>query len=122
MRISSAITRHAGFDTLSLITGAGVTQTAPLSVANLAVRAGSQTPANIVLTDAGNDVDKLAASNSGSGANNDISYTDTNGFTVSTVDGVAGISTPSQLGDTPTLTAGGAVTQDSGASIHGDDS
>jgi hypothetical protein len=112
--INSAITRHAGYNTLSLITGAGVTQSAALSVANLAVQAGGIS----VLTNAGNDVDKLAGQVSSAGQK--FSYTDTNGFTVSTVDGVAGISTPTGGGEIVTLTAGGSVTQDTGASIISD--
>jgi hypothetical protein len=116
--IAGTITRHAGFATLDLITGAGVSQTAALSVANLAVQAGSQMAADITLTDTGNDVDRFAASNAASGSN--IFYTDTNGFTVGTVDGVAGIATVTGSGETVTLAAGGTVGQDSGAGVVSD--
>jgi hypothetical protein len=111
--VSSGITRHAGYATLSPITGAGVRQTAPLSVANLAAQAGD----TVALTNAGNAVDNFAAVDSGFGHN--ISFTDSTGFRVSTIDGLTGISTTG----TPaviTLTAGGGVTQDLGAPIIGD--
>ena len=48
--VSGAVTRHPGYSTLSLTTGGSITQTAPLSVANLALQSG----AGIALTNAGN--------------------------------------------------------------------
>src|SRR5205814_938637 len=92
---------QGGTDTISVSSGTG----------GLAVQ--SRGP---VTLNEQNDVGRLAAAITGPG--NNFNYTDANSFTVSTVDGVAGISTTGALGDTATLTAGGAVTQDAGASFH----
>ncbi|HXJ71940.1 MAG TPA: hypothetical protein VNM37_03765, partial [Candidatus Dormibacteraeota bacterium] len=52
--ISNAITRHAGYNTLTLQTDGSIGQTAPLSVANLAVQSSG---ADVVLTNALNNAD-----------------------------------------------------------------
>jgi hypothetical protein len=101
--------------TLDLVTGnttaGAVTQTATLSVANLAV----QSAGTATLTNAGNAVDKLAAAVTGAG--NNFEFTDSTGFAVSTAAGVVGISTATGAGETVVLNAGGSVTQSGGANI-----
>src|SRR5207302_787510 len=71
--VDGAVTRHPGYNTLSLMTGntatnpfvasptGAITQTATLSVANLAV----QTVGGVQLTNAGNNVDAIAGSVTG---------------------------------------------------------
>ncbi|MFL5331063.1 MAG: hypothetical protein ACJ8C4_19405 [Gemmataceae bacterium] len=111
--IDGAITRHAGFDTLTLQTDGGISQTAPLSVAKLAAQASS---ADLFLTNAGNDVDFLAGT-----ANNIFDYVDANGFEVSGVDIRAGIFLGGAgTGDVVILQAGGWVTQTANEIIHTD--
>ncbi|HTK73955.1 MAG TPA: dockerin type I domain-containing protein [Gemmataceae bacterium] len=102
--VSSPVTRHAGYRTLSLLTGSSISQTAALGVANLAVTA----PGGVVLTNAGNDVDVLAAKVTGAGQ---VSYTDSTGFAVGVLDGVIGVSTVSGA---VTLNSGGGITGGSG--------
>jgi Domain of unknown function (DUF4214) len=123
--ISSAITRHAGYNALSLSnSGPGtITQTAAVSVANLSVAATT-----VTLTNAGNDVDTLAA------ATANCSYTDANDLTIDTVDGqpeshanndmvivTGGTLTINQpltsLNTRITLNAGGLVTEGIGGRI-----
>jgi hypothetical protein len=111
LTVDGTVTRHAGFNTLDLITGntsaAAVSQTASLSVANLAVQASG---GGIVLTSAGNDVDTLAAT-----ASQLIRYNDTNGLVVGTVDGIDGITSGANIG----LVTGAAVTVNSAISAGG---
>ena len=82
--ISSFIS-PAGTDTLHLISGAAITQSAELLIANLAVKAGG----DVTLEDASNDLDTVAI-NTSAGS---IYFTDSDGFTVDTVYGVDGIVT-----------------------------
>lgn len=105
--------------TLSLLTGdttaTAVSQAAPLTVSNLAV----QSVGTVTLTDAGNSINSLAASVTGT-APNSLNYTDTSGFTIDTVDGVAGVSiSTGNPGNRITLTGGGAITQAAGANVTG---
>src|SRR5262249_39676658 len=106
--INNAITRHAGYNTLSLITGKPasvvVGQTAPLSVANLVQDCGG----GAQLSNLGNVVDALAGTVTTSAG--DFQYADANGFNITTVDSIGGISVAS--GKVVVLGAGGAVTQD----------
>jgi hypothetical protein len=104
--INGPVTRHAGYNTLSLSTGGTLTQTAALSVANLAVT----TTGGVALTNAGNDFDTLAAQVTGGGIG--FSDTDANALTVGTVDGVNGITTNA---GPVTLTTGGSITDGNGA-------
>jgi hypothetical protein len=85
--ISSAVARHAGYPTLSLVTGSTVGQTAELSAANLAIRAGD----TVTLTDVDNNIDTLAGNVSGSG--HSFSFTVVNNLTIGSVDGINGITT-----------------------------
>ncbi|MFO7907532.1 MAG: Ig-like domain-containing protein, partial [Pirellulaceae bacterium] len=73
----------ASADMLHLTSGGSVTQTASLSVANLAVEADDA----VTLTNAANDVDTLAAHSTA----NKVDYFDANGFTVDTVDALDGV-------------------------------
>jgi hypothetical protein len=104
--------------TLDLVTGnttaSAVTQTASLSVANLAV----QSVGTVTLTNTSNAVNKLAAAVTGAGS--DFTFTDSTGFDVGAVAGVVGITTHTGGGEIVTLTAGGSVTQDAGANITSD--
>ena len=68
-------------NTLSLITGNGISQTAPLSVLNLALQAA----AGITLADANNAVTNLAFNNT-AGA---VQFTNTGSLTIAAVDGLA---------------------------------
>ncbi len=95
------------------LTGKAVTQTATLSVANLAVEAAG----SVTLTNAGNAVDKVAAAITGSNAVNQFDFTDSTGFSVSTVAGVVGITIATGTIEAVVLNAGGSVTQDAGANI-----
>src|SRR5262249_41027410 len=99
----SGVIRQGSGDTITVASGAG----------GLAVQA-----ANTGTLTRQNDVGKLAAAITGASQN--FNYTDANGFAVGAVDGVVGIHLHGSTGDTPTLTAGGAVTQDSGATILSD--
>jgi autotransporter-associated beta strand protein len=113
--ISSPISRHPGYTSLSIFfdqggDGATITQTAPLSVANLAVTGGGP----VTLTNPGNDVDTLAGRLvvlSG----NPFSFRDSNALTIGNVSGTNGIST---VGGPVTLTAGGAITDGNGSSVN----
>jgi hypothetical protein len=96
---SGTITQGTG-DTITVANGSG----------GLAIQADTAVSLNEL-----NNVGKLAAAISGSG--NGFSFTDTAGYAVSTVAGVTGITTDTGHGETVTLAAGGAVTQDTGASI-----
>ena len=78
--VAGAVTRHAGYGTLSMTTAGSITQAAALSVANLALRSGG----GITLTNAGNDVDTLAFNNTAGS----VAYTDTNALTIGSVDGL----------------------------------
>ncbi len=76
--------------TLSLRTGAGVNQTGgPLTVTELAVRANGA----VNLGAAANDATRLAIT-TGTG---NVSYRDANGFEISSVDGVNGLTTPGNV-------------------------
>src|SRR5262249_35014135 len=106
--VSGAITRHAGFNTLSLSTGASISQSAALSVATLALSSGN----GLTLTNSGNDIDTLAFFN----ANGAVSYTDSNALTIGTV---AGIAPSVNAGSTTTISAGGNLTFATGLSSAG---
>ena len=96
--------------TLSLQAGGDITQTAALAVANLSVRTlGSA--GEIILNDAGNDVDTISA-----GSGGELVIVDADDLVIGTVDGVAGLTAPSSLGF-PLRIIAGATTQISGARI-----
>ncbi|MEA3208278.1 MAG: trimeric autotransporter adhesin [Chthoniobacter sp.] len=108
----SASLSPANADALSLITGAGIIKgiaTASFVVQNLALQAVGS-----VVLDGANDVDHLAAEITGVGS--DFSFTDADGFQMSTVDGVAGLTVPNTGTSVITLHAG-AVTQAAGAKV-----
>jgi hypothetical protein len=94
--LAGTVARHAGYNTLSLTTGNNISQTAALSVANLALNSES----GIALTNSGNDVDTLAFTNAG-GA---VSYTDSNALTIGAVDGIA---SSSNTGTATTISVAG---------------
>ncbi len=79
-----------GTDTLHLISGDAVSQSATVTVGNLAVEAGG----GITLDMHPNEVDNLAMSAGTSG----VQYRDATGFTVTTVDNVSGIHSASSIG------------------------
>jgi autotransporter-associated beta strand protein len=108
--ISSAITRHPGYSSMEISSTGVVTQTAPVSVAALALF----TSGNVTLTNPGNDVDTLAAHGDDTGIN--FSYRDANGFGVADepLFQFQGISNWSSV----TLTSGGAVTDANGSAIN----
>jgi autotransporter-associated beta strand protein len=111
--ISSPITRHAGYGTLtldSLTLGSTITQTAALSVANLDV----QSFGAVTLTEAANDVDTLAT-NPNTTVAIAFSYRDANAFQVGNVAFDQGIV---ETGGAVTLTAGGAITDGSGGVVN----
>jgi len=81
--ISSAI-NAGGISTLHLVTGSTVGQSNTLTETNLAIEAADA----VTLTQA-NDVDSLAINTS----TGDIQFTDSDGFTVDTVDSITGIDT-----------------------------
>jgi hypothetical protein len=83
--VSGAVTRHAGFSTLSLQSGTGISQTAALSVAKLDAFAAT---GGVALTNAGNDVDTLAGLAAGAGS---FSYTDANSVTIGAADFDTGV-------------------------------
>jgi hypothetical protein len=84
----SAPINPANTSTLSLSTGAGVSQTAPITVANLAVRANNA----VSLGGVANDVDRLAVSTQAFAA--EVSFRDIDGLTVDSVDNLNGVSAP----------------------------
>jgi Domain of unknown function DUF11/Domain of unknown function (DUF4214) len=94
--------------TLHLLTGADAveTGTGALTVASLAVEAGT---AVALGTNAGDVVNFAAASTAGS-----VEYRDTNGFSVGSVDGVAGVT----ASGTVQLTAGGDFTLPAGQAVQ----
>ena len=73
----------AGSNTLHLVTAAGVTQTSTITVANLAVQA-----AGTVNLSANNDVDTVALRTTVG----QLTFADSDGFTIGTVNGVSGFS------------------------------
>ncbi len=120
--IDSAITRHAGFNALDLETGGMIIQGAALSVANLAL---FSTGSLVTLTNAGNDVDTLAIH-----GQSNVLFTDSNALTIGSVSSVSGAFSTGNLtliaggaltinqkigsGSVVGISAGGAVTQDTG--------
>ena len=111
IEITAPITRHAGFDTIFLIDNGPISQTAPISVAKLAVQAST---GDAILTDASNDVDFIAGS-----ADDDFLFTDVDDFVITAVD--ARISISAGLTNKIVLNAGGAVTQTGGAIVRSGD-
>ncbi|MBI1918387.1 MAG: hypothetical protein HYS12_27160, partial [Planctomycetes bacterium] len=99
LTVSSAITRHAGYDTLALVNSGPITQSAPLSVANLDVLSND----TVTLSDAGNDVDTLAGF---AGGSHNFSYSDANALTIGSVVFDVGVN----VGNDVALTTGGALT------------
>jgi hypothetical protein len=91
-------------DALSLITGATITQTAPLAVNRLSISAAG----NVTLANAANDIDVLAANIIGASAT--LSFTDVDNFSVGIVDGNVGISAS---------TSGGIVVLSAGSALSG---
>ncbi|MBW3542596.1 MAG: hypothetical protein KY476_20225, partial [Planctomycetes bacterium] len=98
--VSQAIS-PAGADTLHLISAAGVSQMGSMNVTNLAVEAGET-----VTLKNGNDVDAIAIHAS----SGNVFFQDSDGFTVTRVDGVDGIRTLS--GQIQLLAFSGSVTLD----------
>jgi hypothetical protein len=115
--VSAAIS-PANIGALSLITtstgtitqGSSDTITVAGGAGGLAVQANT----SVTLNEA-NDVGSLAAAITGAG--NNFEFTNSAGFTVSTVDSVVGISTATGTTETVVLTAGGSVSQNTGADI-----
>jgi autotransporter-associated beta strand protein len=99
--IAGPVTRHTGFNTLVLdaLVG-GISQTAPLSVAKLAV----QSEGDFSLNNVSNDVDTLAGTTL-FGVQNQFEFRDANALAIGTVDGFDGIHAKFVL-----LTAGGPIT------------
>jgi hypothetical protein len=121
--VDGAITRHAGFNTLSLETASSaanaIIQVAPISVARLNVETGG---GNVTLSVA-NDVDALSANvtNVGAPATEVFTFANNKGLVLDQVDGgFGGIQTDTGIGSRVTLTAGGAVTQNAGVDIRTD--
>lgn len=79
--VAGAVTAHAGYDTLALVTGGSVSQSAALAVQNLRASAAG----TVTLTDPGNTVGTVAASAAA------VSFAESNFLTVGTVDGVIGV-------------------------------
>jgi hypothetical protein len=94
-----AITRHAGYNTLSLATR-NIVQSAALSVANLALSSGG----GISLTKSSNSVDTLAFSN----ASGTVTFT--NGASALTIGAVDGIASSSNAGGTTAISTGANLT------------
>ena len=88
-----------GGNNLTLQAGGAVTQTQAIVITGLELLGSGP----FTLTNASNDISTLAASTSGS-----ISYRDTNGFAIGTVNSTTGINTG---GNNLSLQSGGAVTQ-----------
>lgn len=115
---AAATLAPAAVPTLSLITtnstATAVTQTAALSVQNLAV----QSVGTVVLQNGSNDVTNLAANVVGTTSS--FSYKDATGVNLDTVDGVAGVTVSGATAtNTIVLDAGGALTQAAGANVTG---
>jgi len=91
INFSRALGRQIGFSSLTLLTGASITQSSLIDQANLRAEGGQ----SVVLTDPGNNVDNLALASGGN-----ILYKDANGVTVGSVDGAAGV----RAGGSTTLT------------------
>jgi hypothetical protein len=107
---------HIGALSLQTTGGGTISENANVAITVAGGSGGLAVQANttVSLTQQ-NNVGKLAAAIAGSG--NSFSFTDSNGYAVSTVDGVAGISTPIGGGETVTLNAGGAVTEAAASAI-----
>lgn len=103
--VQGSVTRHAGYSTMTLLSASDCIQSAPLSVAKLALHVDG-----VLLSNTANDVDVIAGS-----VNGNFGYADTNGLTVGTVDGIAGITT-SGVGAVVTLQAS-TVIQSTGSSV-----
>lgn len=97
--ISAAIA-PTGTNILHLRSGAGISQTGSITVANLAVTAAG----TVALAGASNAVTSFAAT----ATNSNVSFRDDTGFAIGTVDSVAGVSIGTGA---LTLTSTGAVTQ-----------
>jgi hypothetical protein len=106
---SNTITRHTGYNTLDLITAGDVSQSAPLSVANLAIQAGT----GVTLANAANAVDTLAVTDSVSGV---VQFSNTGALSIGTLDGVAGVSAPAAV----IITAASPLTVSSNVMAVGD--
>jgi hypothetical protein len=107
--VTGAVTKHTGYDTLAIVTGGAVTQTAALAVADLRVSATGA----VTLADAGNNVDRLSASAAS------VSYTDADAMATDAVDGVTGLTAASgdvtlTLGADQLLTATKGLTANNG--------
>jgi hypothetical protein len=119
--VSAAIS-PANVGALSLITNATGTISqvstgppgSPITVAGGSGGLAVQANTSVKLIDQ-NDVGKLAAAITGAG--NYFEFFNSAGFTVSTVDGVVGLSTATGTTETVALMAGGSVNQDGGADI-----
>ncbi len=92
-----------GATTLSLVSGSTIAQSAGAAIVetNLMLQAAG----DVTLTAAGNDVDTLSATIAGGGG---LAFTDADGLTVSTVNGVVGITTTG--GDVALTAATGRIT------------
>jgi PKD repeat protein len=106
INVSAAIS-PAGTDTLHLISGGAVSQSAAITVPNLAVEAGG----NLALGMPTNDVDVVAGYTSAGF----ISFGDLDGFTVGAVDGASGVSTAS---GSVNLFSSGNLTIDNTAALN----
>ncbi len=105
--ISAAIA-PTGTDTLHLRSGAGISQTGAITVANLAVTAAG----TVALAGANNAVTSFAAT----ATNSNVSFRDDTGFAIGSVDGVAGVSIGTGA---LTLTSTGTVTQSAAITAAG---
>ncbi|MCJ7601643.1 MAG: filamentous hemagglutinin N-terminal domain-containing protein, partial [Desulfobulbaceae bacterium] len=102
----SAAVDAANTDTLALITGGTVAQTASLTETNLAVTAGDA----VTLGNAANAIDNIAVSAPGQ----TVTINVTGGIDIASVAGVNGITA-----DTLSLTTSGAITDSSASTISG---
>lgn len=105
--ISAAIA-PTGTNILHLRSGAGISQTGSITVANLAVTAAG----TVALAGASNAVTSFAAT----ATNSNVSFRDDTGFAIGSVDSVAGVSIGT---GTLTLTSTGAVTQTAAITASG---
>ena len=87
IRISSAVSLSGNAQTLALIGGNTISQTASLTAESLRVRSANST----TLNNASNDVDRLSARTTGGGAS--VVFTDADALEIGTVDGVGGVIT-----------------------------